>query len=48
MAVFEFGNKINATYTGLIGATSILALLQKLRSQEPSAILGLKSVIWDL
>ena len=34
ITVFEFCSKINSTFTGLLQATSILTLQQKLRSQE--------------
>jgi type III secretory pathway component EscU len=46
--VFRFCSKINTTYQGLLWATSILTLQQKLCPQAPCVVLGLKSVIWSL
>ena len=46
--VFRFCSKINATYQGLLQATSILTLWQKLSPHAPCVVLGLKSVIWSL
>ena len=46
--VFRFCSKINTTYQGLLRATSILTLWQKLSPQAPCVVLGLKSVIWSL
>ena len=48
ITVFRFCSKINTTYQGLLWATSILTLCQKLSPQAPCVVLGLKSVIWSL
>ena len=45
---FRFCCKINTTYQGLLRATSILTLWQKLSPPAPCVVLGLKSVIWRL
>ena len=48
ITVFRFCSKINTTYQGLLWATSILTLWQKLSPQAPCVVLGLKLEIWNL